>query len=66
MGPLNAYYNQKATSFMTVHNCKTISVYKIAELLGKAYPKAFTPEGIISGFQASEVNPTNRDVSKNY
>ena len=66
IGRLKDYYNQEAASFMTAHKCKTISVYNIAELLGKAYPKAFTPENIISGIRASAVYPTNRDVFKDY
>ena len=41
-------------------------MYSITELLGKAYPKAFNPENIISGIRASGVYPTNRDVFKDY
>ena len=66
MGRLKDYYNQEAASFMTAHKCKAISVNNIAELLGKAYPKAFTPENIISGIRASGVYPTIRDVFKDY
>jgi hypothetical protein len=51
---------------MTAHKCKTISVYNIAELLGKAYPKAFTAESISSGFRASWAYLINRVVFKHY
>ena len=65
MRRLKGYYNQEAVSFINGHKYKTMSVYNIAELLGKAYPKFFPSENIISRIRTIGVYPTNRDVFKN-
>lgn len=39
-----------------------MSIYEVAENLGKAYPKAFTPENIISGFRCTGVCPFNDQI----
>lgn len=41
---------------------KTITIYQIAELLGKAYPLAFIPNNITSGFRSTGIWPLNRQI----
>lgn len=40
----------------------TLSIYGLARLFGEAYPLAFTPKNILSGFQATGIWPLNRDI----
>ena len=41
---------------------RTISIHDIGKLLGDAYPKAFTPTNIVSGFTVTGTCPFNPDV----
>ncbi|XP_049796624.1 uncharacterized protein LOC126213079 [Schistocerca nitens] len=61
-GPLKAYYNSAAGDWMTAHPGKTISIYDISEIFGRAFPKAFTPSNVISGFRVSGIWPFNSDI----
>ena len=47
---------------MVSHPGKPITIYDVAELVGKADEKALTPKNIRSGFAASGICPFNRDV----
>ena len=47
---------------MVSHPVKTITIYNVAELVGKADEQALTPRTIRSGFAASDIWPFNRDV----
>lgn len=47
---------------MVNHPGKTMTIYEIAECLGKAYPKAFTPNNIKSGFKSAGIYPFDRNV----
>ena len=47
---------------MVSHPGKTITIYDVAELVGKADEQALTPRNIRSGFAASGIWPFNRDV----
>ena len=40
---------------------RTISIHDICKLLGDAYPKAFTPTNIVSGFTVTGTCPFNPD-----
>ena len=66
MYPLKAFYNRESATFMTQHKCKTISMYNVSELCGKAYPKALTPENIISGFRSTGIFPFDPNVFKDH
>ena len=46
---------------MISHPGKTVSIYDLAEISGKARTKASTPVNIISGFSASGINPFQPD-----
>ena len=61
-GPFKTFYNQAANVFMVSHPGKTITIYDVAELVGKADEQALTPRNIRSGFVASGIWPFNRDV----
>lgn len=64
-GPLKRFYNDACSRWMINHasqTTRTISIHDIGGLLGDAYPKAFTPSNVISGFRASGVCPFNPDV----
>ena len=41
-----------------------MSIYEIAEILGTAFPKAFTAENAVAGFRCTGVWPFNQDVFK--
>lgn len=41
---------------------KTISIYDVAGLLGKAFPQAFTPKNIVNGFISTGIWPLNRNI----
>ena len=56
------FYNQAANVFMVSHPGKTITIYDVAELVGKADEQALTPRTIRSRFAASSIWPFNRDV----
>ena len=61
-GPLKTYYNSAASDWMTNHPGKNLTIYDIAGLLGQAYPKAFSPANILSGFRVSGISPFNSEI----
>lgn len=50
-GPLQAYYNAAADSWLLRHPGTPMTIYNVAELLGQAFEKAMTPINIKSGFK---------------
>ena len=61
-GPFKTFYNQAENAFMVSHPGKIITIYDVAELVGKADEQTLTPRTIRSGFAASGIWPFNRDV----
>ncbi|XP_031344548.1 uncharacterized protein LOC116171711 [Photinus pyralis] len=61
-GPLNIFYNQECSRFMTNNPGKRISVYDIAELFNKGYLKAATMNNAIKGFQTTGIWPFNNEL----
>lgn len=53
-GPLQTYFKAAMDSWLMRHPGKTISIFNIAELLGKAFNRAMTPSNIKSGFKKLE------------
>lgn len=47
---------------MDQNPAKTITIYDISELFGKAFPKAFIPQNILSGFRVTGMYPFNKDI----
>lgn len=39
-----------------------MTIYDVAEIVGQAYPRAFTPVNIQAGFRASEIWPVNENI----
>ncbi|KAJ8912459.1 hypothetical protein NQ315_002825 [Exocentrus adspersus] len=56
-GPYKTYYNQCANDWLLQNPGKPITIYQIAEIVGKSYPKAFTQQNIIKGFQVTDADP---------
>ena len=60
--PFKTFYNQAANVFMVSHPGKTIIIYDVTELVGKADEQALIPRTVRSGFAASGIWPFNTDV----
>ncbi|XP_065673871.1 uncharacterized protein LOC136090823 [Hydra vulgaris] len=64
-GPFKCHYNREVDSWLVSHTGKTVSIYDIAEISGKAWAKKSMPANIISGFSASvsiEINKPNSEA----
>lgn len=61
-GPYKTYYNTACADWMRCHPGKPISIYDVAEISGIAYPLAFTPINIQSGFRVSGIWPFNENI----
>lgn len=61
-GPFKTYYNSAAAAWMTSNPGKTISMYRIPELVKCAFNKAMTRANILSAFEKSGIHPFNPDV----
>ena len=61
--PFKRYYNLHCTNRLTVEKPgKPITIYDVAEIAGKAFPQAFTPSNITSGFKATGIWPFNETI----
>ncbi|XP_064598457.1 uncharacterized protein LOC135464820 [Liolophura sinensis] len=61
-GPLKAFFNDEANSYMMRNPGKTITIYQMGQLIDAAWLKAATPSNIISGFKVTGIWPFNRNV----
>ena len=61
-GPFKRLYNREIDTWLVTHPAKTVSIYDIAEISGKAWSKASMPANIISGFAASGISPFQPDM----
>lgn len=61
-GPLKTYYNQAVEAWLLNNKGNTFDIYSVAEALGTAYPRAFTPSNVMSGFRKSGIFPFNEAV----
>ncbi|KAF2883719.1 hypothetical protein ILUMI_22447 [Ignelater luminosus] len=61
--PFKSYYNATVDSWMLRNPGIPMTIYQVAECVGEAHPKAFTPANIIAGFKRSGIYPLNRSVS---
>lgn len=61
-GPLKKYYNAACNDWQLMNPGKPMTIYNIAENLGHAFPRAFTPENITSGFRVSGIFPLDRNI----
>ncbi|KAJ4451339.1 hypothetical protein ANN_02801 [Periplaneta americana] len=58
---MKTYYNQAVESWL-YNRGKTFDIYAVAEAAGVAYPKAFTPQNILSGFHKSGIYPLDTEI----
>lgn len=63
-GGFKTFYNKAKHDWMLRPDNagKPATIYDIAELVGKAFPLAFTPSNILSGFAASGLQPLNENI----
>ncbi|KAF2905483.1 hypothetical protein ILUMI_00695 [Ignelater luminosus] len=61
-GPFKSYYNAAVDFWMLRNPGIPMTIYQVAECVGEAHPKAFTPANIIAGFKRSGIYPLNRSV----
>lgn len=61
-GPLKCYYNQAVEAWLLNNKGKTFDIYSVVEALGTAFPRAFTPSNIISGFRKSGIFPFDEAI----
>ena len=51
------FFNSACRAFLHKNPGKVITAYDISHLVGEAWPKAITPENLISGFRHSGIYP---------
>lgn len=56
------YYNTACSEWLLLNSGKPLTIYDVAECVGKAYRKAFFLENIQSEFRVSGIYPLNRNV----
>lgn len=63
-GPFKTFYNTALNEWMINpgNAGKPATIYNVSEFVGKAYPKAFTPSNIISGFRVAGIFPVNENI----
>lgn len=61
-GPLKTFYNQCVDEWLVNHPGQTFSIYCVAEVLGTAFPRAFSTTNIVNGFKKPGIFPIDRGV----
>lgn len=61
-GSFKLNYNKAVSDWMSVNPGKPVSIYEVAEMVGRAFPLAFTSKNILSGFAATGISPLNVDI----
>ena len=59
---LKSWYNIEVESYLRSSNGKTVSVYLVSKLVGKAFLKAATMENAVNGFRKAGLWPPNQHV----
>lgn len=58
--PFKTYYNVHCSNKLTIENPGVpLTIYNVAEIVGKAFPQAFTPANIMKGFKTTGIWPFN-------
>ena len=60
-GPFKQFYTQAANNWLLNNPGIPMSINDVAEVLGKAFPQAFTNKNITSAFQNTGISPINRN-----
>ncbi|XP_072389296.1 uncharacterized protein [Diabrotica undecimpunctata] len=62
-GPLKSFYNTACDDWMVAHPGRTITIYEVGGCLAYAFPLAFTPRNIESGFRVTgTIWPFNSNI----
>jgi hypothetical protein len=61
-GSFKLHYNRAVNDWMSSNPGKTISICEVAQMVGRAFPLAFTNSNILSGFATTGISPLNEDV----
>lgn len=61
-GSFKLHYNRAVNDWMCSNPGKPLSIYEVAEMVGRSFPLSFTCKNIISGFAATGIFPLNADV----
>ena len=61
-GPFKTFYHKAGNDWIYNNPGKRMSIYDVASLVGKAYPKSFTSSNIISGFQCTGISPLDSNL----
>lgn len=61
-GPLKKYYGKACNDWLLHHPGTPLTIYNVAECFGTAFPLAFTPSNIQSGFKAAGIWPFNDNI----
>lgn len=61
-GPLKRYYNEACSNRLINHPGRRITIHEIADLVGQAYPFAFSTNNVLSGFSKVGTYPYNPNV----
>lgn len=61
-GPFKMHYNRAVDEWMLNNPGIPMNIYNIADVVGKAFPLAFTPSNIIKSFERSGIHPFNSNV----
>ena len=55
-------YNSACDCWIKENRRKTMTIYDILDIIGRAFPRAFTPVNIQSGFKVAGIFPFDRDI----
>ena len=61
-GPFKKFYNVACNNWMHTNPGKPITIYDVGHLTGVAYPSAFSPSNIQSGFRVAGLYPLNPSI----
>lgn len=61
-GPFKKYYNTACGEWMLENGGRPLTIMQLAKCTGKAYPHAFTPSNIQSGFRVSGIWPLDENI----
>lgn len=61
-GPLQAYYDREMSTWIKNQTGRTIGLYQVAQLFGRAYEIAASVRNITSGFEKSGIYPFNPHI----